>query len=481
MANLKTLLKDSAVYGMSSIVGKFLNYLLVPLYTAQMSAESGGYGVITNIYSWVALLMIVLTFGMETTMFHFAGKREDPVEKIFSTALIFVGSLATLFVVFVLLFIDPVAAFFHYADTPQYIWVMALIVGIDAVRALPFAYMRQQKQAWRFATLQLVNIGVSILLNIIYYKGFNGTDPGYAFYINLVCSAVMLLCVWRELSLVRHGVSLRLLRPMVRYAWPVMLMGAAGILNQVADKILFPFIYEGSDQMEQLSIYGAVAKIAMIMAMILQAFRYAYEPFILGKTRDKDNDETQAQTMKFYVIFTLLAFLCVVGWLDVLKYFLRQPEYWQGLFVVPIIMAAEIMYGIYFNLSIWYKQSGKTIWGVVFAAAGCVVLLAVNVIFVPRYGYEACAWGGVAGYGTAMLTSYVVGQRVHPIAYPLRDIFVYVLATAILFAAMHYSQPHLPQWASLGVNTLLIVLFLTVIVKRDMPLSSLPYIGKYFK
>ena len=297
MANLKSLAKDTAIYGLSSIVGRFLNYLLVPLYTAKMSAESGSYGIITNMYALTALLLVLLTFGMETTFFRFANKEGEEPGRVFSTALIGVSSAATLFFVAVLLLLSPASRFLGYEQTPQYVWVMALTVAVDAIRAIPFAYLRQQKRPIKFAAMQLLNIGLTILLNIIYYIGMDGHDPGYAFYINLVCSAVVTLCLYREISQIRHGYDPRLMRRMLRYSWPIVILGVAGILNQVADKILFPFVYKGSDMQMQLGIYGATVKIAMIMAMITQAFRYAYEPFVFGKTHDKDNDEMQATAM----------------------------------------------------------------------------------------------------------------------------------------------------------------------------------------
>jgi len=479
MANMKSLAKDTAIYGLSSIIGRFLNYLLVPLYTTQMSAAGGGYGVITNMYALVALILVLLTFGMETTFFRFANKEGENPQRVFSTALIGVSSAATLFVVLVLLFITPVSSFLGYADHPSYVWVMALTIGIDAIRAIPFVYLRQQKKAIKFASLQLLNIAINITLNLIYYKWFNVTDPGYAFYINLVTSTVVLLCLYKELFSIRHGFDPQLMRRMLSYSWPIVILGVAGILNQVADKILFPFVYKGSDMQMQLGIYGATVKIAMIMAMITQAFRYAYEPFVFGKTHDKDNDEMQATAMKYFLIFTLLAFLCVVGYIDVLKYIIGD-DYWEGLRVIPIVMAAEIMMGVYFNLSFWYKLEDKTFWGAVFSTVGCGVLIAGNVLFVPRYGYMACAWSGFAGYATAMTLSYIVGRIYHPIAYPLRSIAIYVGMTLLFFVAMSYGREYLPLWASLVVNTVLVLLFCAYIVRYDMPLSSLPVIGKFF-
>ena len=478
---MASLAKDTAIYGLSSIVGRFLNYLLVPLYTTKLTAESGGYGIITNMYAITALLLVLLTFGMETTFFRFANKAVEDPRRVFSTALIGVSSASTLFFVLVMLFLTPLASALGYGSTPQYVWVMALTVSVDAIRAIPFAFLRQQKKAVKFALLQLLNIGLNICLNMVYFIALDGHDPGYAFYINLVCSVAVTLCLAKEMSAVRHGFDSALMLRMAAYAWPIVVLGVAGVLNQVADKILFPFVYRGDDMQQQLGIYGACVKIAMIMAMITQAFRYAYEPFVFNRASGGKAEGTalQAQAMKYFIIFTLLAFLCVEGWLDVLKHLIGE-DYRTGLRVVPIVMAAEIMMGIYFNLSFWYKLTDKTWWGAVFSGTGCAVLIAVNVLFVPRYGYMACAWAGVAGYGVAMTLSYIVGQRLHPIRYPMQSIAYYVLLAAVSWLSMRYFAERLPQWAALAYNTLTIVFFVTIVVRQDFPLDSLPVVGRHF-
>ena len=498
MANLKSLAKDTAIYGLSSIVGRFLNYLLVPLYTAKLSAASGGYGVITNVYAYTALLMVILTYGMETTFFRFANKEEENPQTVYTTTLISVGFTSLMFIALVLLFINPISAFMGYADHKSYIWVMAITVAIDAFQCIPFAYLRYKKRPIKFAALKLLNIFMAIVLNIVFflvlpsiYESSGGTgfisaiyDPmvgaGYAFYVNLFCSAFLTFFFWRELVVQKYSFSKALLRRMFSYSWPILVLGIAGILNQTADKILFPYIYKGSDAHSQLGIYGAASKIAMIMAMITQAFRYAYEPFVFGKSKDKDNRETYAKAMKYFIIFTLLAFLVVVGYMDVLRHIIGR-DYWDGLRVVPIVMAAEIMMGVYFNLSFWYKLIDKTIWGAYFSGAGCAVLIAVNVIFVPRYGYMACAWAGFAGYATAMVLSYFVGQRKYPIAYPMKDISVYVLITVVLYFCMTTANARLSTPLALTVNTVLGILFIAYIVKKDFPLSGLPVIGRHFR
>ena len=494
MANLRSLVKDTAIYGISSIAGRFINYLLVPIQTAAFAAGGGEYGVVTNIYAYTALLMVILTYGMETTFFRFINKTEDDPMRVYSTVLVSVGVSSLLFVIAVFALLPQIAGFMKYPDHPDWVAVMFVCVAIDAFKCIPFAYLRYQKRAIKFACLQLVNIILNIILNLTYlivlpalrlnlfglYDDKFTLNVGMVFYINLVCTAVVLVCFWHELTGFRYRFDRALWGKMMRYAWPLLILGIAGILNQTLDKIIFPYLYTGTDEKAQLGIYGAATKIAMIMAMITQAFRYAYEPFVFGKAKDRDSRDTYAKAMKYFVIFTLLAFLAVIGYMDILRYVIRDRSYWPGLRVVPIVMAAEIMMGIYFNLSFWYKLIDKTIYGAWFSGAGCLVLVVVNVVFVPRYSYMACAWGGVAGYGTAMLLSYFVGQKKYPIDYPVKEMMVYVALTAVLTTGMTAANRLLPMGASLAVNTLLIMAFVAYLVKRDFPLSGLPVIGKYF-
>ena len=471
MGKLTTIFKDTAIYGLSSIVGRFLNYLLVPLYTATLSAASGGYGVITNIYAYVALALVLLTFGMETTYFRFTNKTHTDSETVYGTTLITVGTISLMFAVLVVLLLDPISQLMGYGDHPDYVAVMAITVAIDAFLCIPFAHLRQQRKSIKFAALKLLNIVITILLNLVYFYFMEGKDVGYVFYINMASTVLLALCLITEYGTFRWKLDMKLLRTMLSYSWPILILGIAGILNQTADKMLFPYIYEGSDMREQLGIYGACSKIAMIMAMITQAFRFAYEPIVFAGVKDKDQHEMYAKAMKFFIIFTLLAFLMVVGYMDILKYIIGS-DYWPGLRVVPIVMAAEIMMGIYFNLSFWYKVIDKTIWGAIFSGIGCAVLIIVNVLFVPKYGYMACAWGGFAGYGVAMVASYFVGQKYYPIDYPIKDIALYVVLAWVCFRLMELSS----DWSMIGqlaFNTLLIIIFVAVILKRDLPLDPI--------
>jgi O-antigen/teichoic acid export membrane protein len=496
MANLKSLAKDTAIYGLSSIMARFINYLLVPIQTAKFNAAGGQYGVITNVYAYVALLIILLTYGMETTFFRFMSREGEDPKKVYATTLKMVGTTSLIFAILVILFIHPLASVLGYADHPEYILVMYVTVAIDAFTAIPFAYLRYAHRPIKFAALKILNITFNIILNLLYLiilpalnlNPFGIYDENFTlevvwvFYINMFCSVATLFMLWKELRGLKNPFDKATCRRMLGYTWPLLVMGLAGQLNQCASQIIFPFVYDGTaaEARTQLGIYGASIKIAMIMVMITQAFRYAYEPFVFGKSKERDNKQTYAQAMKFYIIFTLLAFLCVMAYMDILRYFIGS-SYWSGLEIVPIVMAAEIMFGIFFNLSFWYKLTDRTIWGAYFSGIGAVVLIVIDILFIPRFSYWACAWAGFISYAVSMVLSYFFGQKYYPINYPLRDIAIYVAVAVVLFVGITASNAYLPFVAALVVNTLLVAVFAALIVKRDLPLSSLPFVGKYFK
>ena len=480
MAGLKVLAKETAIYGVSSIVGRFLNYLLVPIYTISIPSSTGGYGVITNMYALTALLLVLLTCGMETGFFRFANKEDEDPQRVYTTALLSIGMGSLTFLVLGLLCLEPLAGLLGYEEHPWYIGMMLIVVAMDAFQCIPFAYLRYKKRPIKFASLKLLFILLSITLNIIYFVVLKGTDIGAAFLINLICTSVVMICILPELSGLRHNFDRKLLGRMVRYSFPILILGLAGILNQVADKIIFPFVYPNAAEASiQLGIYGATSKIAMIIAMFTQAFRFAYEPFVFGNSREKDNRVMYAQAMKFFVIFALLAFLAVMFYLDLLRYVIGR-DYWEGLKVVPIVMVAEIFMGIYFNLSFWYKLTDETRWGAYFSLTACIIVVAMNILLIPHYGYVACAWAGFTGYGIAMLLSYFVGQKRYPIAYDLKSIGGYaLLATALYGIGEWLPVENLPLLLSL--RTVLLLLFVAYIVKKDLPMGQIPIVKRFIK
>ena len=496
MSGLKSLAKDTAIYGMSSIVGRFLNYLLVPLYTAKMSAASGGYGIVTNIYAMTALLLVILTYGMETGFFRYVNKKDCNPDTVYSTVIISVGTTSLLFTLLCYIFLGDISSLLGYAEHPEYIMMMACVVAMDAFQNIPFAYLRHKKKALKFAAIKFVFIIPNILLNLFFFiacpyllKHYPVTvdwfyspsyGVGYVFVANLICTGLQMLCLMPELTGFKYRFDMQLLRSMLKYSFPILILGIAGILNQTVDKIIFRFVYPDSTTANaQLGIYGATSKIAMIMAMLTQAFRYAYEPFVFGKNKDKDNKETYAKAMKFFIIFTLLAYLGVMCYIDILKYII-QPDYWEGLRVIPIVMAAEIFMGINFNLSFWYKLTDNTKWGAYLSIIGCIVIISLNIIFVPKYGYMACAWAGFFGYLTIMLLSYFIGQKKYPIDYDLGGITMYALLAVILLEIRRAAHTG-TLWIDFLTGTLLIAVFIVYIVKKDFPLKDIPVINRLIK
>ena len=482
MASLRKLLSDSVIYGLSSIVGRFLNYLLVPVYTYHISAASGGYGVVTNVYAYTALLLVILTFGMETTFFYYSNREGIDRRRVFCTALGAVGTVAALFVTLVLVFIGPISTFMGYPDHPEYIRAMALVVALDAFQAILFDRLRQEGRPWKFFALKIAFILLTVVLTLFIFlvaphwshlpwMGWydEANNVKYIFYINLFCTSVITFGFVKELKDFRFTLfSSQLLKQMLKYAWPLLLFGIVGIFNQVADKILLPKLLPGEEGNVQLGIYGACVKIAMLMALITQAFRFAYEPFVFGGQRDKQSKDTQAQATKYFIMFTLLAFLAVMCYIELFQHFVG-PDYRAALPAIPIVMMAEILMGIYFNLSFWYKLTGQTWWGAVMSTIGCVVLVAINIIFVPKVGYMACAWGGLAGYGVCVLLSYFIGQRKSPVPYPVWTILGYFALALALFAVTQVVHPQ-ALWLRIVVNTLLLLVYVAVMLYNERAL-----------
>ena len=360
--NLKSLAKDTAIYGLSSIVGRFLNYLLVPVYTYKIAAASGGYGIVTNLYAYTALLLAVLTFGMETTLFRFSNKDGEDPRKVYGTSLKMVGAVALLFVAAVLALVRPIAGAMGYADHPEYIGCMAIIVGLDAFQAIMFSKLRIDRRPLKFMALKFAFIIPNILLTLFIflvmpkmfgafpgleaaYQHFND-GVGFIFFANLACTALVTLGFIPELRGLGVKFDWSLAKRMLAYTWPLLLLSLVGNLNQAADKILFPYLMPGAEGMVQLGIYGACVKIAMIVALLTQAFRYAYEPIVFNGSRDKNSPETLADGMKYFVIFALLAYLAVLVYMPLLRHFI-QPAYLEGLGVVPIVMMAEVFMGVF--------------------------------------------------------------------------------------------------------------------------------------
>lgn len=488
---LRGLVKDTAVYGLSSIIGRFLNWALVPLYTRVLQ-DTGEFGIVTNLYAWTALLLIILTYGMETGFFRFVNKEPNP-RQVYSTTLISVGFTSLLFVALSLLFLTPLSRVLSYPEHKDLITMLILIVASDAFMAIPFAYLRYKQKPWRFALIKLIFIAVNIGFNLFflllapflmkkapYLVGWF-FDPnysvGYIFVSNLIGNIVIFLLLLPYIFTAGFNYSGQLLKRMLRYSLPILVLGIAGIFNQMADKILFPMLYDDVEYArQQLGIYGACFKIAVVMVMFTQAFRYAYEPIIFNKKKGNDQAEriSYAVAMKYYIVSALCIYIGVMAYLDIIKVFVGQ-NYYAGLSVVPIVMWGELMMGVYFNLSLWYKLVDKTWWGGIISFVGCLFTVFIIIFGVPRWGFMACAWASAISNTIMVAICYVLGQHYYKVDYDWKNALFYLLIASIIVVGLLVTDAYAESigWIRWVVNTLLLLTFATIVVKKDFPLTLL--------
>lgn len=481
MSEMKSLAKDTAIYGLSSIIGKFLNYLLVPLYTYVL-ARTEDYGIVTNLYAWTALLLVLLTYGMETGFFRFANREDYNPQTVYKTSFITLLCTSALFTMLVVIFHQPLANVLGYPDHSEFVEMMFATVAIDAFACIPFAYLRYQKRPMVFAALKLLFVILNIGFNILFLVVLGKNDVFYVFLSNILATGIQTLCLL-PLTMPKGGqFSLPVLRDMLRYSLPLLVLGVAGIMNQTLDRILFPYLYTGADAQAQLGIYGACFKVAMVMMMFTQAFRYAYEPFVFAKHKDRQSVEAYADAMKYYIIFSYLILLGVIFYLDIFRYIISSA-YWEGLKIVPVVLWTYVFQGIYFNLSFWYKLTDETKWGAYFSLIGLAITLVLQIVGVPRIGYWASCGSSLVCYFVIMLLSYFIGQKKAPIPYDLKSIGGYTALTLGLLAVYYALRLYYIHntWILMGIGTILIGVYLVILSRRDFPLSGLPIVGKYFK
>lgn len=473
---------------MGTIVPRLLNYfLLTPFYTRIFI--TGEYGVITELYAYMAFLLVLLTYGMETAFFRFAEKEPDP-KKVFSTSVISLLVTSSFFVLLVVLFNQPIASLIKYGDHPEYITMFAVIVALDALTAIPFAYLRKKNKALRFSVIKIVNVLVNVGLNFFFlwlapkmlaqnpdswvdivYNPSIGV--GYAFIANLVSSVVMLLMLLPDLFSVKLVLDKGLLRRMLIYAFPLLIVGLAGMVNEVADKIIFKYLLvvppgESNPEayaMGQLGIYGAAYKLSVLMTLFIQMFRYAAEPFFFAQKKEENAKQVYADVMKYFILFGLFIFLGVTLFADVVKYFIG-PDYWEGLFILPIVLMANLLLGITFNLSIWYKLNDMTRFGAYIGLSGAVVTILMNVLLVPRFSYLGAAWGHLSAYILMVILSYYWGQKYYRISYQLGRIGFYAVLSVTLFL-ISYFMPVERGPLSLVINFMLLMIFMGIVVYKE--------------
>lgn len=497
MGNLSSLAKDTAVYGLSSIVGRFLNWCLVPLYVYIFPTEE--YGIVSYLYSFTAVALIILNYGMETGFFRFASRSDKP-ESVYTTALISVASTSLVFILLLTLLIHPVSSALLLARHPEYVWMLGVTVAIDAFSNLPFAYLRFRNRAWTFAGIKFLNIGLNIGLNLFFLLGCpaivkhapgliswfyeplggNGFGIGWIFLANLISTLVILLCLTPWIPLRRLSFNAGLLRRMLGYSWPLLILGVAGIMSQNMGQMIIPYLFRGAEEAARsmVGIYGANIKIAIVMVMFTQAFRYAYEPFIFSQARKsgEDNRQAYADATRYFVIFGLFIFLAVMYYLPIIKHF-ESPAYWSGLRVVPLMMIAELFAGVYFNLSVWYKLTDRTRWGMYFSLICFALMLGLNLWLVPAigipYGYVGSAWAALISYFTVMVLSWAVGRKYYPVPYPIVRLCCYSLLALAFWLAGSLADFESHVWITYTIRTALLVIYLGIVALfENIPLLS---------
>ena len=495
MAGIKSLAKDTAIYGLSSIVGRFLNWCLVPLYVYLFPTEE--YGIVSYLYSFTAVVLIILNYGMETGFFRFANREDADPGRVYSTSLISVGATSLVFIALLTIFITPVSDALLLPRHPLYVWLLGTTVAIDAFSNIPFAYLRFRKLPYRFAGIKLLNIGANIALNLFFllccpaiarhetawliswfYDPLGGEafGIGWIFVANILSTVLVLLCLLPYFGSKIKTFDGTLLRRMLSYSWPLLILGVAGVLSQNMGQLLIPYIFEGREieAREMVGIYGANMKIAIVMVMFTQAFRYAYEPFIFAQARGKGDDRSKAyrDAMRYFVIFGLFIFLGVMYFLPVLKHFIA-PDYWSGLRVVPVMMVAELCFGVFFNLSIWYKLTDRTRWGMYFSLFCFALMLGLNLWLVPAIGipdgYMGSAWAALISYFAVMALSYFVGRHYYPLPYQIGTMALYTLLAGVLFAAGEWLDFPGMMWLTYTIRVILLLVYAVAVY---LPISK---------
>jgi O-antigen/teichoic acid export membrane protein len=470
VGKLRQLAGQTVIYGLSSIVARLLNYMLFPLYTYVF--KPGVYGISTEFYAYVSFLIIVMTYGMETGFFRFS-ENEKGNPKVYSTTLISLIVSSFIFSLLIYLFAPAIASVLHYENHQEYIIWFGIIIGVDAVASIPFAWLRQQNKALKFAAIKIFNILVFIALNLFFLllcpylvtKGitlplwlFNPEiGIGYIFIANLIASILTLVALIPYMR-IEWKFDYVLWKKIILYSLPLLVAGLAGMVNETFDRAMLKrLLPDITTAMDQLGIYGANYKVAVLMTLFIQTFRYAAEPFFFSQSKEKNAKELYAEVMKFFVIFGLFIFLGVMLYIDVVK-FLISKEYWSGLKVVPILLAANLFLGIFYNLSIWFKLTNKTRFGAYLAIFGAVITIALNFWLIPIMGYMGSAWATLICYFAMMVVSYFIGNVYYKVNYPLTKIGLYFSVAAMLFAIsyfVHFDKLYL----SLGFNTILLLGF----------------------
>lgn len=481
MGIIKKLASQTAIYGLSSIFGRFLNYLLVPLYTYYFSAEE--YGVVSEFYAYAGFFSVVLLFGFDTGYFRFRNKEEPEKDKAYSTSLWFV-LLMNLGFFGVIIWINPwLSNLLKYPDHPEYVLCFSLILIMDAIASIPFARLRAENKAFRFASVKVIEILITVGLSLFFIKycpvllgnkAFPWIadiyDPrigvGYIFIANFIASICKFIMLAPQLFGLRGGFDKALFGQMLKYSLPMVVIGFAGIINEMLDRVLLKQLlpYDLATNMKLLGIYGACYKLSILMSLFIQAFRFAAEPFFFSYSGNSDARSVYARVLRFFVVFCVFIFLLVTLFIDFFKYFVG-PEFRSGLDVVPVLLLANLFLGVYVNLSIWYKLTDHTLIGALVSTCAAGLTIALNVLWIPVYGYTGSAWAHLIGYAGMAFVSYVLGRFYYPVKYDIVQICAYIALGLGIYQASLYLKavifwpPGVLPGALLTLYLLIAVLF----------------------
>lgn len=472
MNQIKKLAGQTVIYGLSTMLGRFLNYLLVMVHTEALKPFL--YGKLTYFYGSTAILLALLTFGMETGFFRFASKKEEDYSKVLGTSLFTVLVTSLLFVLSTFIFRNLWKGYFE-VDNYRIIIFFVLIISIDALTAIPFAKLRIDERPIKFMVIKLTGIGINISINLFYLvlcRKFYETGSGnifariynpelaldYVLIANLVGSGITLLILLPDIIKVKTIFDFNLFKRLINYSYPILLIGLAGMLNDNIDKILIPKLINDPNPMAQLGIYGANFKLSVLMVLFIQMFRYAAEPFFFKNSENSDAKKLYSDVMNYFIIFGLIIFLGVMFYIDILKYFIAE-EFRVGLHVVPILLLAKLIFGIVFSLSIWYKVTDKTYYGIIVAGIGAIITIILNVILIPKIGYIGSAYASLFSYTVMLVVSYYLSTKHYLINYNFRKLAIYFVLAIGLFLISRLLKGE-NKMIYLTVNTLLLGLFI---------------------
>jgi O-antigen/teichoic acid export membrane protein len=497
MTAIKRLAGQTAIYGIPSVLGRILGYLLVPLYTRVFLP--GEYGTVNVFYSYASLLMVILTYGMETAFFRFNENEKDK-EKVFSTAMISLIVSSLIFLILVSNFAGPLAVWIDYPGHSDYVIWFAWILALDAISSIPFAHLRAQNRPRRFAFIKMTNIIVNISLNLFFlllcpyvinhspeniigrfftliYRPHWGIE--YIFISNLIASILTLIMLFPQISVVKWKLHPDIWRKMILYAFPLLFAGMAGIVNETFDRLLLRYLLPKDIASYQVGIYAACYKISILMTIFIQAYKYAAEPFFFAQAKEKDAKEVYAKIMDYFIIVVSMIFLITMLYLDdFIMPILVGEKYWEGKGVISVLMMANLFLGVYYNLSIWYKLTGKTSWGAWLSLIGAVITLVLNFWWIPLssehliYGYYGSAWATFICYGSMMILSYLVGQKYFPVKYNLAKFSGYLGLSVLLYILSTVIKPE-SSVLLIAFHTVLIMLFMGIVYLVEKPRFSI--------